>query len=185
MKRIIVVAVLLVASGFFARAQGTVNFANGAAGVNAPVSDAGGTPLLQGSSGFVAQLFGGPQGTPVNSLSPMGTAIPFLSGAGAGYFLGGETVVTNVAGNAIAELVVRVWNTVNGATFAAASLVDGAHVGSSLPIDVTLASPPTAAPNMTALQPFSLTIVSIVPEPSAIILGGLGAIAVLLRRRKD
>ena len=183
MKTILLTAVLA-GSTLWSFGQGTVNFANGAAGVDAPVHRADGTTFVVGPL-FVAQLYGGANGTPVNSLSPMGTPVQFeLPGPDSGYFFGAQTTVTNVPGGSIATLVVRVWSTVNGATYEAASTVNGAEVGTSLPINVTLATPPATPPSMVGLQSFNLSIVSIVPEPSAIILGGLGAIAVLLRRRK-
>jgi hypothetical protein len=195
MKKLLLLAVLLVA-GYGALAQGTVNFSNGAAGVNAPVRDVLGGPLLAGS-GFTAGLYAGPSGTIWSSLTLAAPTSAFATGASAGYFFGGSHVVAGVAEGGQAAYQVRVWSS-NFATWdlawAAYQAGDAsAKVGVSSSTAWTGTGLPTvvgttpnlgglsAPPNLLGLQSFQLYAV---PEPSAIALGLLGAAALLLRRRK-
>jgi len=194
MKKALITFVSMVAT-LSAMAQGTLNFANGGAGVNAPVSDINGSPLLSGA-GFTAQLFAGTTGTAWDSLTGLATA-PFATGASAGYFFGGSAAVPGVAAGSSAAYQVRVWNSSTFATWALAWAAyqagnPTAHVGVSgwngvgLPTS-TLASSnlgggAVTPPNLTQLSAFQLY--QAVPEPSTIALGILGAAALLLRRRK-
>jgi hypothetical protein len=193
MKKALITVVSTVAA-LSAMAQGTLNFANGGAGVNAPVSDINGGALLSGA-GFTAQLFAGTAGTAWDSLTGLTTS-PFATGASSGYFFGGSAAVPGVAAGSSAAYQVRVWNSSAFGTWAAAWAAfqagdPTAHVGVSgwngvgLPTS-TLASSnlgggAVTPPNLTQLQAFGLQAV---PEPSTIALGILGAAGLLLRRRK-
>jgi MYXO-CTERM domain-containing protein len=184
MKKLLLLAVFAVASSV-AFGQGTLNFANAGAGVNAPVHDiSGGTPgILTAGSAYSAQLYIGPAGTAsASGLSTNGVSgapTPFLSGGQAGYFTGGSRVVSGTpfgsAAGSIITVQVRAWATASGNSWETATLR-----GESNLIQVTLTEPPTAAPNLVGLTAFN-----VVPEPSSIALGllGLGAVA-LIRRRK-
>jgi hypothetical protein len=197
MKKLLLLAVLLVA-GYGVMAQGTVNFSNGAAGVNAPVTDVDGTTKLAGA-GFTAALYAGPSGTVWSSLTLVTPTSAFATGASAGFFFGGTHTVPGVAGGSPAAYQVRVWSA-NFATWdlAYAAFVAGnpaakvgvssstAWNGTGLPSTVgttpNLASGIATPPNLLGLQAFKLY--RAVPEPSTIALGLLGAAALLLRRRK-
>lgn len=164
MKKLILIAALAATSAF---AQGTVNFNNRvtAAGLDAAIFDVGGARLA-GPDAY-AQIYVG--GTAV------GTPVAFRTGTGAGYFAGGNVAIPGVAGGASASIVVNAWK--GAATFEAASIK-----GSSAPINVTLGGagePPSTPANLIGLTSFTL-----VPEPSVLALGALGAAALLLRRRK-
>src|SRR4026207_860607 len=77
MKKLLAIAALVLAV-YGAQAQGTVNFNNRVTGVvDQPVFDVGGTTKLDGA-GFLAGLY---EGTTL-----LGTAVPFRSGTGAGYW---------------------------------------------------------------------------------------------------
>lgn len=161
-----------------AYAQGTVNFANivlsgGARVVDAPVFAADGTTRLAGT-GFQAQLYAGPN---AGSLAAIGNPTGFLTGTGAGYFNGGTRTIDTVAPGANAAIEVRAWDTSSGATFAAAS-IKGSSPGLSIATGGS-GTPPSLPANLVGLQSFSL-----VPEPSTLALGALGALALLFRRRK-
>jgi len=179
MKKLLLVAGLMLAS-VAAYAQGTLNFASfvtvpaPGTSVNAPVFNSDGTTRLAGAS-FMAILYAGPT---AGSMQAVGTAVAFSTGGGAGYFIGGTRTVTTVAGNAIAFLQVRAWDTAAGATWDAA-FASGSRYGMSPILQLTLGQAPATPPNMTGLQGFNL-----VPEPSTIALGILGASALLFRRRK-
>ena len=199
MKKLSIVVGLLLAS-FGVLAQGTLNFSNGASGVNAPATDIDGTTKLAGA-GFTAALYAGPQGTAWNSLTAIATS-PFATGANAGYFFAGSTAIPGVAAGSIATVQIRVWTgafaTWDAAYAAYLAGNPAAKVGVSgvaawtggvgnLPTS-TLDTPALGGganptPNMLNLKPFQL-YQNVVPEPSTIALGVVGAAALLLRRRK-
>lgn len=180
MKKILIVAAMLASLGAYA--QGTVNFNNFvlSSGVNAPVFDVNGTTKLAGA-GFQAQLFGGPN---AGSLAAVGDSVPFRSGAAAGYFTGGSRTIpggaAGIGAGGNASLQVRAWEGAAGSTFAAAGK-KGQSVVFTNPTGDPTASPPGTPKDLTGLGTQSF---SIVPEPSTIALGALGALALLFRRRK-
>lgn len=98
--------------------QGQVNFANLAFGVNAPV-----TNLVDGSriSGpaFAAQLFYAAPGTGSNidRYTPVAGAVPFFSGASAGYFTGGAKTIPGFGNGADVRLITGAFATDSGADF--------------------------------------------------------------------
>jgi len=175
MKKLLTIAALVLAV-YGAQAQGTVNFNNRVTGVvDQPVFDVGGTTKLDGA-GFLAGLY---EGTTL-----LGTAVPFRSGTGAGYWNpapdGTRSSLVTAAGGT-ATLTVKAWEASGGATYAAA-LAAGKKTGSSAPFTVVLGgagSPPSLPADMASFKSFSL-----VPEPSTIALGVLGAAVLLFRRRK-
>lgn len=173
MKKLLTVAALLVVA-YATQAQGTVNFNNRTGGVDAPVFDVGGTAKLDGA-GFSAGLY---EGTTL-----LGAAVPFRTGAGAGYWNPAPdgTRSTGAAPGANATLTVKAWEASGGATYAAA-LAAGKKTGSSDAITVAtggVGAPPSLPAVLTGLKSFNL-----VPEPSTIALGALGAAVLLFRRRK-
>jgi hypothetical protein len=181
-KTLLVITALVAAVGVMA--QGTINPSNDGftLGYNAPILNVDGTPL-QGAA-YLAQIYAGPQG---GALAPVGVALPFIDDAGGfaefeGVFLGADPVqVAGVAGGATASLQVRAWIAADGATYDAA-LASSGIVGTSNTFDLVLGgggNPPALPAAMVGLQSFSL-----VPEPSAAALGLLGAVALMLRRRK-
>src|SRR6266403_5272017 len=115
MKKLIATTLACTALGLAAYAQGTVTFANVGGGVNAPVFLSDGTTKASGSQ-YMAALLAGPSAT---SLAQIATT-PFLSGAQAGYFLGGTQTIPTVAGGGTAMVLIEVWNTTAGADFATA-----------------------------------------------------------------
>lgn len=162
-----------------ALAQGQLNFSNyvPAAGINAPIFDVDGTTKAEGPD-IVAQLY---WGTAADSLAPVGDAVPLLSGAGAGYFVGGARTV-DVPGKTDIFVQVKAWETKGGTyTSYEDAVPSGAKYGESNILQVTVQEAPFLPPNLDGLESFSLTVI---PEPSTIALGLLGAAALLLRRRK-
>jgi hypothetical protein len=181
---------LVVANGV--QAQGVVQFRNyyGVGDSNTvPVYDAAGN-LLSGPA-YLADLFYGTNGTPVNALTDAGKAIPFFTGAGAGYFIGGDVRVP-YSENMVFQ--VRVWESAAGSSWQAATggaLLDGSSVtdssvyvqnggiqwGFSNPFIFTPDVPPGPSTPLSGLQSFSLTVV---PEPStwALLLCGAASFAI-------
>ncbi|MGI8967229.1 MAG: PEP-CTERM sorting domain-containing protein [Limisphaerales bacterium] len=186
MKKLIMFAVC-VSLSLAAMAQGTLNFANGAPGVNAPIRDGSlpGSPLADGAN-YVAQLFTAPLGTTDTNLftlvSTTAAGTPLGTGATAGFFFGGEKVVPTVAGGLPgAAFQVRAFKLSTGATYATATVR-----GQSIIFPLQLASPPAPAVPLTGLGQNGFTLLStvVVPEPSTIALGVLGAGALLFRLRR-
>lgn len=172
MKNLIVAAAVgLVAVG--ASAQGQFNFTNfSPPGVDAPIFDAGGVTKLAGNA-YWAQAY---VGTDAASLAPVGAAVNFLEGDGAGYFFG-PALATTFAGKTQVLVQVRAWEAAKGNTYDAAKAAGGKY-GSSESVSVVVAVAPDLPPDLVGLKSFSL-----VPEPSVMALGVLGAAALLLRRR--
>lgn len=180
MKKLLLLSGLMVAA-LGAYAQGVVNFANGAAGVSAPIDDGRQSPAVRAAGpGFQAQLYVGPAGTLNQALlttnGVAGTPQPFAA-TPAGFFFGGTRAIAGSAEGTILTMQVRAWATSAGTSWEAAG---PAARGESNLIQVSLGGV-GPVPNMLGLQSFIIGI----PEPSSIALGllGLGAI-VLFRRRK-
>jgi len=210
MKKITVItASLLFAVGAFA--QGTVVFNNIVSGqVRAPVfgpevgdpfralqgnraadqPPVGGTqvytgPLLAGT-GFSAQIWGGPLGSPEDSLQAALPIKNFRTGAAAGFVVStGDATLANVPINQRATLQLRAWDNMGGTilTWQQVLLNDAIPRGVSglfAPSDVVGGglNPP---PNLVGLQSFNIHAV---PEPSVIALGLLGVGALVMLRRR-
>lgn len=185
MKKLLILTVTLVAT-IGALAQGTVNFSNGAAGVNAPIRDASGA-LLSGAT-YIAQLWAGPNAT---SLAPITPTVTFGTGATAGYFFGGQRIIPTVATGSQAYFQVRVWQASAGSDWATASVAVGAQVGgNTVTLNGAALGPYQSAalgggaltpPNLVGLQSFNLYVV---PEPATMVLGVLGLAGLLFIRRK-
>jgi hypothetical protein len=172
-KLIVAAAAAFVCVG--ALAQGQFTFAN--RNVNTvPAIDAkvvkpdGTTPL---DSAFWAQAY---VGTSADSLTPVGAPIAFRNGAGAGYFPG-AVVTTTFAPNTQIFAEMRAWEAAGGNSYEAA-VAAGKLFGKSEVIQLTVTGAPNPPADMIGLKGFAL-----VPEPSTMALGLLGAAALLLRRR--
>jgi len=183
MKKLAILACTL-ATGATLMAQGTINFANLAAGVNAPITDIDGTTKLAGT-GFLVQLFAGPQAT---SLTAIGTPAHFGTGATAGYFLtstgGGSVTIPGVTAGSSAWALVRAWDATAGATWDVVNTATakwGVSNGGVPFATQPLGGGALPPPNLVGLNSFSLTQV---PEPATFALLALGAGALLIRRRK-
>jgi len=176
MKKILLMAALVACIG--AMAQGTVNFKNNVAGsFSAPVFNADGVTRLTGNA-YYAQLYANIGG----SFQPVGTATPFLAN---GYVNGG-TVTIDAAGvvGGVVTLQMRAWEASTAGTAGTyeAAIGAGKKYGFSETFTVTPgnpnSNPPGTPADLATLKSFSL-----IPEPSTIALGLIGAAALLLRRR--
>ncbi len=178
MKKIIL-AVASVMVSVAAFAQGVVVFNNKVGtDVVARVLLPGGTGA---GAGFTAQLYGGPVGGALTALSPT-TSFRTSSAAAQGYVNGVNVEVPGVGAGLQATIVMKAYN---GADFASSSIK-----GESTPITVTLGGGTLPPANLTGLAGFTMTgavtpppVDPVIPEPSTIALGIIGASALLLRRK--
>ena len=145
-----IASILLFSAVSVAVGQGQINFANLAAGLNAPISDASGT-LISGGP-YVADLFWSTnKNASIDSLTPAGHNTPF---SGGGYFLGGAIALQSVPGMQIL-VQVRVWDTTYGSTYYKAR-DNGGEFGFSNPFFVVPEVPPGPPSNLYGLQSFQL-----------------------------
>jgi len=115
MKKLLL-TVALGAACSAAFAQGTLNFANAGAGVNAPVTVNNSSTRASGNA-YTVDLYWGPAGTTQSSsLTPLGSSAIFNVGAQSGYFTGGARTVNGVAGGTSIVVQVRGWQTTVGSS---------------------------------------------------------------------
>jgi hypothetical protein len=180
MKKLLVTlaAVLVSASAF---GQGTINFNNlvSSAGINAPVFKPDGVTGAGAGAGASAQLYLVTGAAGSETYTPIPTVLQFRTtpaGTAQGYVNNPTTVqVPNVAPGSPANVVLRAWE---GASYDTAS-VKGQSALVSIPALGGAGQPPSVPANLVGLTSFSM-----IPEPSTMALGLLGAAALLYRRRK-
>lgn len=184
MKKLILTAVAVMAATNM-WAQGLVTFVNRDTGngIDAPILASDNITKLSGAA-YLADLFYGPVGAPADSLTSLGLAVPFRTGAAAGYITSSGPAIPGFAGGSQVQLQMRAWRASDGATWAAAV----ANNGEASPIDgrnpsivITLTSAPNTGAPMTGLVGHSLVIV---PEPATILLGLAGIGGLFFLRRK-
>jgi len=159
---------------FVALAQGQFNFGNRVtvAGIDARMFYWDCITPLSGAA-FLAQAYAGMEW---DSLTPVGSPVPFRTGAAAGY-ISSHIVTTPYPGGTPVWVDMRVWEAAGGATYEAA-VASGRFYGRSNPIQLLVAEAPLVPPDMVGLQSFC-----VIPEPSPLALGLLGAAVLLLRCR--
>jgi hypothetical protein len=149
--------------------SGTLNFANGVAGfVNAPITNHLG--FLASGVNYLAQLYAGAS---VGTLQPVGAAVPFGTGAQAGFFSGGTRTVSGINPGSAAIVQVRAWSSTSAPTYEQAANRGGPH-GASAIIPVLLGGGGSPATLMTGLMGFSLASlpeISTQPEGSELLAG--------------
>jgi hypothetical protein len=179
MKKLLVLVACLgtVATAF---GQGQLNFNNYLPAITPPIDarvfDVDGATYVDGANGWMGQLYAGADEA---SLAPIGTAVAFSAGTRAGRINGGA-VTTEVAGGTLLQVQLRAWNSNDGAGFDEAMGAGGA-TGMSNIIPVTVAVAPALPPDLAGLTGFT---VAVIPEPSTLALGLLGAVALVARRRR-
>jgi len=170
-KTLIALAALMISVAAYG--QGAVVFNNRVGtSVVAPVSRPNGAGA---GAGVQAQLFLVGAG---GALTPLTPATTFRTGSAAVEFFvnGVDVTIPTIAPGNPATLRMRAWEGAAGSSYDASLLR-----GQSNDITVTLGGGTLPPANLVGLTGFSLVVI---PEPSTIALGLLGAAALLLRRRK-
>jgi hypothetical protein len=192
-KLILTAAALLVTLSTYA--QGTIDFRNDSTTVIRNDFKAG-SPTVMSTEGILVALYWAPLSNPDN-FTMLGTpttvgAPPEPVPAGRGRFSGGNrTTGTETLPGDVARFIVRAWEAAYGATYELASAAASMNGRTALlgqsniiigPTGTTLSPKSLLAGDATTpLQAFS---VNVVPEPSTIALGIIGAGALLLLRRR-
>ena len=192
MKKVLVLAAAMFASiNMFA--QGTVNFGNNNA--TAVINSVTGAKIVAGNS-FTAELWYAPDTGSVPAAAAMAPIAGARTGISpiAGLITGGTKMTPNTTAPGVtAYFQIRIWETAYGADWATAqtTVLNGrnAIAGSSDIIKVTTGNPGAIPPgtpgSLVTAGLKSFNVIQIVPEPSVVGLGLLGAGALMfLRRRK-
>lgn len=197
MKKINLALAFLIVSSVAGYSQGLIAFHNTASFLTSPPDRlvhfqdvpnyTNGAGVKNGfGEAYVAQLFfasdaGNPNApaavveAPANFRGPTTT----LSGT----WLGGDRTLNGVSSGQATTLIVRVWDSgVFGSYGAAVS--GGGVVGQSAPFSYTVPASPTAPPEQFVMANYVGFNISPVPEPSTIALGAIGALGLVLLRRK-
>ena len=154
MRTLSTIAVWFVCVSAFA--QGTLNFANYAPGVDAAVSDTDWTTKLNGAQ-WAADLWWAPGiVTDSDLLFSLGTPTNFSTEA-SGYFFGGVRTLPLPPDSTITAQI-RVWSSQSGATWTQARAATDSHIGESILFQVVLTAPSQIPANLTGLNghPFYL-----------------------------
>jgi hypothetical protein len=184
MKTLLLIA-LSFASLANALAQGTVNFANGAAGVNAPVTNGGSGQLCSPANGtYFAMLYVGAAGSYATALTTNGVGGgPVQIGtASPGYYFGGTRTIATFPPGSLVTMQVRMWVGPIGSTFesvgGSVDSLSGPNFAFTPLINVTLGGSGIPNPNLVGLNGTVLGV----PEPSAVLTLALGFIAFVALR---
>jgi len=168
-------------------AQGTIVFANGSASRVHVGSVGDATTYAPAGSAYMVGLYWAPVGTTADSAYALvGAPSPFsgLAGTRTGIFSGGTRTIPGITPGGSVLVQVRGWETALGGSYEQV-LAAGGQVGKSTTITVDTGDPTsTPAGTATLLTASGLAPFAIVPEPSAIALGVLGAGALLMLRRR-
>jgi len=133
-------------------ANGSVLFANRMApAMDAPVLAPDGRTRLSGS-GYRAQLYAGDS---QSTMRPVGAAVAFRDGAGAGYVRATSCIVPGVPPGSLAMVQMRAWDALGGDSFEQAQAADAAH-GAGPVVGVLLGGGMVPPPAILGLQSFSL-----------------------------
>lgn len=188
MKKLVLASILTIGTAAAVLAQGTLTFESEFATGSITFNSSSGATVNAnnsiGGTGYQVALLWA-QGTSPVAQTSLTQAVVF-TGNDSGYFYDSSTVsIANVntpTGGGAAIFEVQGW-TGNYANYAAA-LAGGAYVGQSAEFVNNMGNPNPPATTAIETTGFNGNLILVVPEPSTIALGGLGAAALLLFRRR-
>lgn len=166
-----------------ALAQGQFVFGNRnlLAGIDAPVwgpsNDPNWCERLAGDA-WLAQAY---LGLTRDSLTPVGSPVPFGTGPRAGYIIS-HVVTTPYPGGTLVWVEMRVWEAAGGGSYESA-VASGKLFDHSDPIQLVLTEAPLPPPDMVGLKPMAMW--PCIPEPSPLALAGFAALLWLARRENQ
>jgi hypothetical protein len=194
MKKLLLTAAAILATlNMYGQGQGVIGFSSAgtAADNRVYVTDDASTPYMSGTPAagaayniaFFWTTVGGNQWTQI------GAPIAFLTGTGAGQWLGGNRTISGLpTAGAVLDIKAQAWETAFGNSYDAVRASGGGHLGESSVVTIKSKDPGNSletVPTLTSAPTWSGFALTPVPEPSTIALGlvGVGAL-LMLRRRK-
>lgn len=185
MKKIIATA-LGVAALSMAYGQGTIaTLSNNAGSTIYAIFDRDGTTKITGAD-FKVEVFTYDAAKPGGFGIQLGTTVS--PAANYRFNAGGNIAVPNAAAGTTANLIVRAWDSKSGITYDSATIRgdSGAFASDVLGGDPDGDGPglPITSKSMTSGLATGFQSFTLVPEPTTIALGALGAAALFIRRRK-
>lgn len=173
-----ILTIIAAAATFAAFGQGTVSIANNKGATIYPILLPDGSQAK--GANYSVEVF-------AKTMDPANKIGPTMILGGNGRFAPVPTgqVVPGVPGGQIADLIARAWDNTTGNSYDTAVIRGFASFKSDVLGDNTLTPPSPALPMVTGkVDGFTSIKLEVIPEPSTIALGALGAVALLLRRRK-
>jgi hypothetical protein len=173
----LICSILLLSATLSLYGQGNVNFANVGVGLNSPFTywDGSGGVARIGAGTWSVELLAGPDAASLALAGPV-----YMGSFANGYFNAGQRTVSNVT-TTTAQALVRVWDNMGGTVTSYAQAVSMGNIlyGQIGIFTITLSVPPATPATMVNMSPATL-----IPEPSTIVLGLIGAVGALLFRRR-
>lgn len=206
MKKILFSVALGALTVFNSFGQGVVTFSNVSSDLSSPPDRlvrydptastinsayvAGAAVFSNGTAGLRAQLYYGASTANESSLVAITAAPTTFKGsqsANVGTWFGGSRTVDGFDKPSTVNLQVRVWDINLASSYEAAVAMGGAYtglIGTSMIFQYSFPTSPTPAPGEFTMQNFQGFTIGTIPEPSTIVLAGLGAAALLIFRRR-
>jgi hypothetical protein len=181
-KLLLTAAAVLVAANMFGQGQGAVSFTSVGAADTKKIKDETGA-FASGTAYAVALYWGDATQNDPAQFTQAGGSATFLTGTSAGtYFGGGRTITTpgSAINGPVLNFQVRAWKVSTGSSYDSAAIHGAGPVFQLKTKDLT--NPLETTPNL--YQAPGYVGFQLVPEPSVIALGVIGAGALLMLRRR-
>jgi len=181
-KLLLTAAAAIIALNMYGQGQGSVSFTSVGAPDAKKIRDETGA-FASGTGYAVALYWGDATQTTDANLTQIGNSATFLTGTSAGtYFGGGRTITTpgSAVNGPLLTFQVRGWKVSSGSSYETAGINGKGPIFQLKTKDLT--NPLETTPNLYAAPGY--VGFQLVPEPSVIALGVIGAGALLMLRRR-